>query len=326
MFQQKGHSAIFTKEMTNLRMSRLFFLPIGLLFSLGSTHSLLVGPLHHTLPESASLLSPSLSTATTSSNLTMISRWQHNYPDDSRGVSNRREAFLRAYKCTILPSVCLVSFSPCFSFPAAAERESSRSLMIDTEYPGTAVERMIAIRERVSSLGDSALNGPWTQVRKKILFAGGLRDLENAAPGRGYTGHSFNDYNHVDLTAMREIDNRNDGSVKDISVGNSLGDGIRIASLPELGPGGSWSTCAIGCSKNPPQDVAHVQFRSRIAFKLVWVPNKMYDTFVLVDDSGKLLAKGTPAGGPPLEERMINYQMVTGSKYAIEADKLVSSM
>merc|ERR1711957_414514 len=119
---------------------------------------------------------------------------------------------------------------------------------------------------------------------------------------------------------------KNSGDVKQIAVGNFLGDGIRQASLEELGPGGSWSTCANGCHMDPPQDVAHVQFRSRIAFKLVWVPNKMYDTFVLVDDSGKLLAKGTPAGGPPLEERMINYQMVTGSKYAIEADKLASSM
>lgn len=34
--------------------------------------------------------------------------------------------------------------------------------------------------------------------------------------------------------------------------------------------GGSWSTCLIGCNQNPPQDVAHVQFKSRIAFKLVW--------------------------------------------------------
>jgi hypothetical protein len=48
------------------------------------------------------------------------------------------------------------------------------------------------------------------------------------------------------------------------------GPGIRTASLPELGPGGSWTTCMIGCAQNPPRDVAHIQFRSRIAFKLVW--------------------------------------------------------
>ena len=36
--------------------------------------------------------------------------------------------------------------------------------------------------------------------------------------------------------------------------------------------GGSWSTCMIGSNKSPPQDVAHLQFKSRIAFKLVWSP------------------------------------------------------
>lgn len=51
---------------------------------------------------------------------------------------------------------------------------------------------------------------------------------------------------------------------------NQLGPGIQIASLPELGPGGSWSTCMMGCNSDPPRDVAHLQFQSRIAFKLVW--------------------------------------------------------
>ena len=31
-------------------------------------------------------------------------------------------------------------------------------------------------------------------------------------------------------------------------------------------------TCMIGCASDPPSDVAHVQFNSRIAFKLVWAP------------------------------------------------------
>jgi hypothetical protein len=121
-------------------------------------------------------------------------------------------------------------------------------------------------------------------------------------------------------------DNENDGSVKGIALGNQLGNGIRIASLPELGPGGSWSTCALGCAKDPPQDVAHVQFRSRIAFKLVWVPQDDYRSFVLVDDSGKLLAHGKPLPGsdlPPIHERQLNYQIVAGSKYAKEADRIM---
>lgn len=138
--------------------------------------------------------------------------------------------------------------------------------MIDPEYPGTAVERMLSARSRVASLTKEDLNDSWDKVRRKILWAGGLRDLPNARPGEGYTGHSFNDYNHVDLTCMRDnvSDNENDGSVKMIAIGNQLGPGIRTASIPELGSGGSWSTCAIGCNQDPPRDVAHIQFRSRI--------------------------------------------------------------
>lgn len=198
----------------------------------------------------------------------------------------------------------------------------------DPVYPGTAVERMMAVRERVRILADEnkLVDSSWEEIRRHILWAGGLRDLPNAIPGQGYTGHSFNDFNHVDLTCMLEqvSDNENDGSVKGIAIGNRLGSGIRIASLEELGPGGSWSTCAMGCDKDPPQDVAHIQFRARIAFKLVWVPNESYDTFVLVDDDGKLLAKGkpTPGGLPPLRERQMNYRLVQGSKYARAADLL----
>jgi len=190
---------------------------------------------------------------------------------------------------------------------------------------------MLNVRQRVKELAQDgrALNGRWEDVRRKILWAGGLRDLPEAAPGQGYTGHSFNDFNHVDLTCMSDgtSDNENDGSVQGIAVGNRLGPGIRIASLPELGPGGSWSTCALGCHHEPPQDVAHIQFSARIAFKLVWVPNENFDTFVLVDDEGKLLAQGKPSsmeGLPAMRERQMNYKIVKGSKYAKEAEKLAS--
>lgn len=144
---------------------------------------------------------------------------------------------------------------------------------------------------------------------------------------QGYTGHSFNDYNHVDLTTMNDqvSNNENDGRVKGIAIGNNLGNGIRIASIEELGPGGSWSTCAMGCHHNPPQDVAHVQFRSRIAFKLVWVPNEKYDVFVLVDDDGNELARGKPTGNlPMLRERQLNYRIVHGSKYSKAALEIAS--
>lgn len=204
--------------------------------------------------------------------------------------------------------------------------------VLDPQYPGTAVERMLTARARVKQLNDEKkLHGSsWEEIRKLILWAGGLKDLRNALPGQGYTGHSFNDFNHVDLTCMLDqvSDSENDGRVKGIAVGNRLGNGIRLASLEELGPGGSWSTCALGCNAEPPQDVAHIQFRSRVAFKLVWVPNDDFDTFVLVDDDGKLLATGKPAPGglPLMRERRLNYQIVQGSKYAREADRLARSV
>lgn len=202
---------------------------------------------------------------------------------------------------------------------------------IDPEYPGTAVERLQNVHRRAAQLTPDDLNGRWSEVRRKILWAGGLKDLPDAVPGQGYTGHSFNDYNHVDLTCMLGdvADNENDGSVRGIAIGNRLGAGIRIASIPELGPGGSWSTCAMGCNKDPPQDVAHIQFRSRIAFKLVWVPNDNFDTFVLVDDDGKPLATGKPSSLedlPPLRERVMNYRLVQGSKYAREADLIANKI
>lgn len=202
-------------------------------------------------------------------------------------------------------------------------------MTVDSAYPGTAVERMLAVRVRVKELTEQDLTGKWEDVRRKILWAGGLRDLTEANPGEGYTGHSFNDFNHVDLTCMAgEVsDNKNDGSVKGIAIGNKLGSGIRIASLEELGPGGSWSTCAIGCNKDPPSDVAHVQFQSRIAFKLVWIPSENFDTFVLVDDDGNELAVGKPTGQlPNLRERMRNYEIMKDSKYSRVADVLAKAM
>ena len=81
----------------------------------------------------------------------------------------------------------------------------------------------------------------------------------------------------------------------------------------------------IGCASAPPRDVAHVQFRSRVAFKLVWSAAADYSAFAIVDDAGALLATGRPAtraDGPSLEERQMNYALVRGSKYAVAADSL----
>ena len=138
---------------------------------------------------------------------------------------------------------------------------------------------MLASRDRVRELAQNkSLFADWiSEVRPSLLWAAGLWDNKTARPGEGYTGHAFADSNHCDATTMlgEVAHNQNSdgsGKIAGIAVGNRLGAGIEKASLPELGEGGSWSTCTNGCHLDPPQDVAHVQFRSRIAFKLVWAP------------------------------------------------------
>ena len=114
---------------------------------------------------------------------------------------------------------------------------------VDREYPGTAVVRMYAARERARSLKPDELNDDWQAVRRRILWAAGLRDLTDVPPGAGYTGHAFNDDNHCDATCMSDdvSYNTNNGPdrVAGIALGNRLGPGIVTASDPDLGPGGS---------------------------------------------------------------------------------------
>ena len=66
-----------------------------------------------------------------------------------------------------------------------------------------------------------------------------------------------------------------------------------------------------------------MQFRSRIAWKLVWCPPN-FDSFVLVDDDGLLLAGPATPQGPGLpdgQQRMQNFMLVRGSKYSKAAEK-----
>ena len=65
--------------------------------------------------------------------------------------------------------------------------------------------------------------------RAPFLQAGGLKDLPNARPGQGYTGHSFNDSNHCDLTTMQgkvsHNENKGEVAVSDCArafIGTSL--------------------------------------------------------------------------------------------------------
>jgi len=186
----------------------------------------------------------------------------------------------------------------------------------DEEYSGTAVERMNNIRKNIISLTDNDLSVDWDIVRVNLLKAGGMRDLKN---GIGNDSHCFTDFNHCDLTPIKktQLYEENNGRVSNIEYSNSLGPSIEAASIPNTGPGGSWCTCMINCNTQPkPLDVAHVQFKSRIAFKLVWVPPN-YNTFVLIDDSGNFLNKGTPKGNlPDISTRRKNFQLTIGSKYS----------
>ena len=74
------------------------------------------------------------------------------------------------------------------SFLQSSSRSMSESTTsIDPIYPGTAVERLRNVHLRVAELVQTVppvLNGPWENVRQKILWAGGLRDLPNAIPGQ----------------------------------------------------------------------------------------------------------------------------------------------
>lgn len=87
----------------------------------------------------------------------------------------------------------------------------------------------------------------------------------------------------------------------------------------------SWCTCTNGGDEEPPNDVAHTQFQSRIAFKLVWCPPE-FNRFVLVDDVGRHLATGVPNNVtdqlPDVRFRMANYELVKGGRYGKEAERV----
>lgn len=176
--------------------------------------------------------------------------------------------------------------------------------------------RLVSVLARTHSLSAGDLDGDWQSVRSKLLWCGGLKEDYS-------TSHAFNDDNHCDLTTMAvsvSHHHNQDGAVAGISRRNQLGPHIAAASLPELGSGGSWSTCTNGCHLIPPNDVAHTQFQSRIAFKLVWCPPD-FNSFVLVDDEGNLLKRGTPTGAlPHLRSRQANFELVRGGLYAAAAE------
>jgi|Transcript_92235 hypothetical protein len=201
-------------------------------------------------------------------------------------------------------------------FPYPFESVLKDGMEVDPKYPGTAVTRLRAVLKEVYSIDN--LDGPWADVRRQLLAAGGLKEDYS-------TSHAFNDDNHCDLTTMIgdvSYNSNSNGAVSMISRFNQLGPHIKSASLGSHGPGGSWSTCTNGAHLIPPSDVAHVQFSSRVAFKLVWVPPD-FSQFVLVDDEGRELKRGRPTGNlPSIRARRGNYGLVQGGKYAKTADAI----
>ena len=183
-------------------------------------------------------------------------------------------------------------------------------------YEGTSEKRLKTIHKNLKSIPEKSLIDRWENIRIKLLNAGGLKILPE-------TQHIFNDFNHCDLTPMKKstFENKNNDKVEGIDTVNYLGNVIRKCSINSDGftdNDGSWGTCMIGCNQNPPQDVAHLQFNSKIAFKLIWLPPN-YDDFIIVDDNGNILKKGTNLDKniPDKNQRIMNFQAVEGpiSKY-----------
>ena len=127
------------------------------------------------------------------------------------------------HKTTLLTSVLLSVSLSTTSAAITTTMAASLSDPVDPQYPGTATLRLRNIHQRISNLTATpgSFDGEWENVRTTVLFAGGLKDLKSSRPGHGYTGHSFNDWNHCDLTAMRgqEAHNINAGAVDGIAYG-----------------------------------------------------------------------------------------------------------
>lgn len=207
----------------------------------------------------------------------------------------------------------------------------------DPQYPSTSVARLRSVLTKVRAIG--SLDGRWLDVRRTLIAVGGLKEEYS-------TAHAFNDHNHCDLTtvldsvpieslALLESSSHcsspptspivspasSDGSWSRFT---QLSENIESACLSEFGSGRSWCTCIAGAHLSPPQDAAHSDLLSRVAFKLVWVPHDFAE-FILVDDEGRLLKRGRPSRIlPSLQTRQRNYDLVKGGKYAIEADKIAA--
>jgi hypothetical protein len=105
-----------------------------------------------------------------------------------RGCSSMRVSLLLpvvASAFTRTTTAKSTNASATFAVSATDIYKADGKMPVDPVYPGTAVERLNAVRARVAELavGDD-LNGRWEDVRRKLLWAGGLRDLPEAIPGQ----------------------------------------------------------------------------------------------------------------------------------------------
>lgn len=185
-----------------------------------------------------------------------------------------------------------------------------------SNYDGTSSKRLQTIHRNLNKIPDESLIDNWETIRVKLLQAGGLKNVFE-------TQHILNDFNHCDITPMKKktFEHINQNKVKGIDKVNYLGDLIRKCSINYglfSDKDGTWGTCMIGCNQLPPQDVAHLQFNSKIAFKLIWLPPE-YNNFIIVDDDGNLLKKGQNLNKdiPNKSERKLNFQTADSpnSKY-----------
>ena len=86
------------------------------------------------------------------------------------GYSSQRESFgapdVRVHVCA----------GAALLFASAPQSASSMGqIERDPQWPGTSVPRLRAITDRILSLDQSKLDGPWPEVRRKLLWAGGKR-------------------------------------------------------------------------------------------------------------------------------------------------------
>merc|ERR1719199_657904 len=88
-------------------------------------------------------------------------------------------------------------FKKFYPFPHKSVFSCDLNGIQDPEYPGTACLRLAGILARLEKLDEEKdLSQDWVDGRRKLLWAGGLKDDMS-------TSHAFNDDNHCDLTPMK---------------------------------------------------------------------------------------------------------------------------